>query len=57
MNSEQQKVDIQVSDILVSIAPPAVRTLIAVTSSLGDLHVSLYIEYFYPLKFLELFLY
>lgn len=33
--------DIRVSDILVSIAPAAVRTLIAVTTSLGDLQVSM----------------
>jgi hypothetical protein len=40
MDKEQQKVDVRVSDILVSIAPAAVRTLIGVTSSLGTLQVS-----------------
>lgn len=39
MNSREQKVDVRVSDIIVSIAPAAVRTLISVTSSLGTLQV------------------
>jgi hypothetical protein len=39
MDNEQQKVDLRISDIIVSIAPAAVKTLIAVTSSLGALQV------------------
>jgi len=39
-DKEQQKVDVRVSDIIVSIAPAAVRTLIGVTSSLGTLETS-----------------
>jgi hypothetical protein len=39
MDNEQQKIDIRISDIIVSIAPAAVKTLIAVTSSLGTLQV------------------
>ncbi len=39
MDKEQQKIDVRISDIIVSIAPAAVRTLIGVTSSLGTLQV------------------
>lgn len=39
MDNEQQKIDVRVSDIIVSIAPAAVKTLIGVTSSLGTLQV------------------
>ena len=39
MDKEQQKIDVRVSDIIVSIAPAAVKTLIGVTSSLGTLQV------------------
>ncbi|CAF3899768.1 unnamed protein product, partial [Rotaria magnacalcarata] len=37
MNNEQQKMDVRISEIIVSIAPAAIRTLIGVTSSLGTL--------------------
>ncbi|CAF1260195.1 unnamed protein product [Adineta steineri] len=37
MDNYQQKIDIRISDIIVSIAPAAVKTLISVTSSLGTL--------------------
>ncbi|CAF4060347.1 unnamed protein product, partial [Adineta steineri] len=37
MDKQQQKIDVRISDIIVSIAPAAVKTLIAVTSSLGTL--------------------
>ncbi|CAF0895845.1 unnamed protein product [Rotaria sp. Silwood1] len=37
MNNEQQKMDVRISDIIVSIAPAAIRTVIGVTSSLGTL--------------------
>ncbi|UJR35157.1 hypothetical protein I4U23_027926 [Adineta vaga] len=40
MDKEQQKIDVRISDIIVSIAPAAVKTLIAVTSSLGTLQTS-----------------
>ncbi|CAF0751812.1 unnamed protein product [Rotaria sordida] len=40
MNDKQQKFDLRISDIIVSIAPAAVRTLIAVTSSLGTLQTT-----------------
>ena len=40
MNNKEQKVDVRISDIIVSIAPAAVRTLISVTSSLGTLQVN-----------------
>jgi hypothetical protein len=40
MDNQQQKIDVRISDIIVSISPAAVRTLIAVTSSLGTLQVS-----------------
>jgi hypothetical protein len=40
MNNEEQRVNIRVSDISVSIAPAAVRTLIGVTSALGAVQVS-----------------
>lgn len=39
MDQNQQKIDVRVSDIIVSIAPAAVRTLIGVTSSLGNSQV------------------
>ena len=35
----EQKIDLRISDIVVSMAPAALRTLIAVTSSLGTLQV------------------
>ena len=41
MDNEQQKIDVRISDIIVSIAPAAIRTLIGVTSSLGTLQVRL----------------
>ncbi|CAF4199282.1 unnamed protein product, partial [Adineta steineri] len=37
MDKQQQKIDVRISDIIVSIAPAAVKTLIGVTSSLGTL--------------------
>ena len=40
MNSDEQKMNVHVSDINVSIAPAAVRTLIGVTSALGTVQVS-----------------
>ncbi|CAF1245225.1 unnamed protein product [Adineta ricciae] len=40
MDREQQKIDVRISDIIVSIAPAAVKTLIAVTSSLGTLQTT-----------------
>ncbi len=39
MDDESQKIDIRISDIIVSIAPAAIRTIIGVTSSLGTLQV------------------
>ena len=39
-NNVEQKIDLRVSDIMVSIAPAAVRTVIGVMSSLGTLQVS-----------------
>lgn len=39
MKQDEQKIDVRISDIIVSIAPAAVRTLIGVTSSLGTLQV------------------
>jgi len=39
MNNELQKIDLRISDIIVSIAPAAIRTIIGVTSSLGTLQV------------------
>ena len=35
----EQKINLRISDIVVSMAPAALRTLIAVTSSLGTLQV------------------
>ncbi|CAF3667368.1 unnamed protein product [Rotaria sp. Silwood1] len=35
LNDEQQKIDVRISDIIVSIAPAAIRTVISVTNSLG----------------------
>ncbi|CAF1279009.1 unnamed protein product [Rotaria magnacalcarata] len=35
IGKEQEKIDVQISDIIVNIAPAAIRTLIGVTSSLG----------------------
>jgi hypothetical protein len=40
MDKQQQKIDVRISDIIVSIAPEAIRTLIGVTSSLGTLQVN-----------------
>ncbi|CAF2390576.1 unnamed protein product [Rotaria sp. Silwood2] len=40
MDNEQQKIDVRISDIIVSIAPAAIRTLIGVTSSLGTLQAA-----------------
>ncbi len=40
MDNNQQKLDVRISDIIVSIAPAAVKTLIGVTSSLGTLQVN-----------------
>ncbi|CAF2933999.1 unnamed protein product [Rotaria sp. Silwood2] len=40
LDNKQQKIDVRISDIIVSIAPAAVRTLIAVTSSLGTLQTT-----------------
>ncbi len=40
MNNESQKIDLRISDIIVSIAPAAIRTVIAVTGSLGALQVN-----------------
>jgi hypothetical protein len=39
MNDKSQTIDLRVSDIIVSIAPAAIRTMIGVTSSLGTLQV------------------
>ena len=39
MDKAQQKIDVRISEIIVSISPAAVRTLIGVTSSLGALQV------------------
>jgi len=55
MDNQQQKIDVRISDIIVSISPRAVRTLIAVTSSLGTLQVDksriiiLYIKFLFVL--------
>ncbi|CAF3380389.1 unnamed protein product [Rotaria sp. Silwood1] len=40
LDNKQQKIDVRISDIIVSIAPAAVRTLIGVTSSLGTLQTT-----------------
>jgi hypothetical protein len=40
MDKHQQKIDVRISDIIVSIAPEPVRILIGVTSSLGTLQVN-----------------
>ena len=40
MNNEEQRANVRISDISVSIAPAAVRTLIGVTSALGTVQVS-----------------
>ena len=39
MNSEEQKIDLRVSNIAVSIAPAALKTAIAVANSLGTVKV------------------
>lgn len=39
-NSKSQKIDVKISDIMVSIAPAAIRTMIGVTSSLGTIQVN-----------------
>ncbi len=40
MDNESQKIDLRISEIIVSIAPAAIRTIIGVTSSLGTLQVN-----------------
>lgn len=40
MTETSQKIDVQMSDIMVSIAPAAIRTMIGVTGSLGTIQVS-----------------
>jgi len=40
MGSDFQKISMNISDIVLSIAPAAIRTMIGVTSSLGTLQVS-----------------
>lgn len=40
MDNEEQKILVQVSEIIVSISPAAIRTLISVTNSLGTRQVS-----------------
>ncbi|CAF4149952.1 unnamed protein product, partial [Adineta steineri] len=40
MDNHQQKIDVRISDIIVSIAPAAVKTLIGVTNSLGTLQAN-----------------
>ncbi|CAF1542330.1 unnamed protein product [Adineta steineri] len=40
MDNHQQKINVRISDIIVSIAPAAVKTLIGVTSSLGTLQAN-----------------
>jgi hypothetical protein len=42
MDSEQQKVDVRISNIIVNIAPAAVRILIGVMNSLGKHQVDRY---------------
>jgi hypothetical protein len=39
MDTKSQQINLQISDIIVSIAPAAIRTIIGVTSSLGTLQV------------------
>jgi hypothetical protein len=39
MSDQSQNINLQISDIIVSIAPAAIRTMIGVTSSLGTLQV------------------
>ena len=39
MNENSQKIDVRITDIMISIAPAAIRTMIGVTSSLGTLQV------------------
>lgn len=39
MTETSQKIDVQMSDIMVSIAPAAIRTMIGVTGSLGTTQV------------------
>ncbi len=41
MNSEQQKIDIRISNIIVNISPAALRIFIGVTNSLGKHQVDL----------------
>ncbi len=41
MNSEGEKIDIQMSNLIVNIAPAAVRILIAVANSFGKQQVSI----------------
>lgn len=40
MNLEEQKIDVQISNIIVNIAPAAVRILIGVMNSLGKRQVN-----------------
>ncbi|CAF1577688.1 unnamed protein product [Adineta steineri] len=40
MDKQQQKIDVRISDFIVSIAPAAVKTLIGITSSLGTLQTN-----------------
>ena len=40
MTETSQKIDVQMSDIMVSIAPAAIRTMIGVSGSLGTIQVS-----------------
>ncbi|CAF4702094.1 unnamed protein product, partial [Rotaria sp. Silwood2] len=44
MNNERQRMDVRISDIIVSIAPVAIRTVINVTSSLGTLQAAVKTE-------------
>ncbi|CAF2782143.1 unnamed protein product [Rotaria sp. Silwood2] len=44
MNNERQRMDVRISDIIVSIAPAAIRTVINVTSSLGTLQAAVKTE-------------
>ncbi|CAF4694073.1 unnamed protein product [Rotaria sp. Silwood1] len=39
MNNEQQKMDVQISNIIVNIAPTTIQTIIGVISSLGTLQI------------------
>jgi hypothetical protein len=41
MDSDQQKIDVRISNIVVNISPAALRILIGVTNSLGKNQVDL----------------